>query len=128
MNFMDSDICIELLREDSKAEEWLADLSDPVAIVGYVALELIKGCQNSHDLRKVQKFLKKFPMVWGNEDDANRAVTEYAPLVLSHGLSGFDALIASVAFGASVTLYTFNVRHFHAVAGLHAVAPYVRHP
>ena len=56
----------------------------------------------------------------------NRALTEYAPYFLSHGLGGFDALIATTAIGQAVTLYTFNHRHFRAITGLKFEAPYIR--
>jgi predicted nucleic acid-binding protein len=47
---------------------------------------------------------------------------------LSHGLGGFDVLMAATALEHNLPLYTFNMRHFRAIAGLNVLEPYVRQP
>ena len=45
---------------------------------------------------------------------------------LSTGLSLADFLIAAQALNRGAILYTFNLKHFGAIPGLDARAPYVR--
>ena len=45
---------------------------------------------------------------------------------LSTGLGLADFLIAAQALDRGATLYTFNLKHFRAIPGLNAQAPYPR--
>lgn len=126
MTLMDSDVCIDLLREHPPALEWFAGLTEIPAIPGFCALELVVGAERTRDLKVVQKFLARFDIVWPSADDMQRAVSEYAPLHLTHGLGGLDALIAATVVGHGATFLTFNIRHFRAVPGLAMEQPYVR--
>jgi len=127
MQLMDADVCIDILRDHPQAVAWITALSTPVRIPGHVAIELIVGCFNRAELVKAQAFLAKFsPLIWPADADMTRAVHDYAPLRLSHGLGGFDALIAATAVGRGAELLTFHARHFSAVPGLAFSAPYIR--
>jgi predicted nucleic acid-binding protein len=123
---LDTDILIDLDREFPPAVAWLSTLPELPPISGFAALELKAGCPNKADMRKVTKFLKPFPIVWPTEADMVRALVEYAPLRLSHGLGILDSLIAATAVGMGEPVATFNNRHFRGVPGLATVQPYTR--
>jgi predicted nucleic acid-binding protein len=55
-----------------------------------------------------------------------RALNDLAPLRLSHGLGGFDAVIAATIAGRGDTLLTFNVVHYSAVPGQALERPHPR--
>lgn len=123
---LDTDILVDVARGHPAATAWINALPALPDVPGFAAMEVIRGCQNAAELRAAQTFLKLFRIVWPSEDDLHRALTEYMPLYLSHGLGILDALIASTAIGRGFPLATFNVRHFRAVPGLVIVQPYTR--
>ena len=55
-----------------------------------------------------------------------RALNEYMPLRLAHGIGLLDAIIAATATGLGETLATFNERHYRVIPGLVTVQPYKR--
>jgi predicted nucleic acid-binding protein len=123
MNLMDADVCIDIIRDRPEAIAWMATVTEPLAVPGFVALELVIGSQDSTELRIVRQFLSQFPIIWASDADMNRALTDIAPLKLAHGIGGFDALIAATSIGQQMPLFTFNARHFRHVAQLQFVAP-----
>ena len=126
MRLMDSDVCIDILREYAPALEWLASLTEIPAIPGFCAIELVVGADTRRDLTTVQRFLARFQIVWPEVADMQRALTDFAPLHLAHGLGALDAFIAATAIGHDATFLTFNGRHFRAVPGLRLEQPYTR--
>ncbi len=126
MNLLDSDIFIDLLRERPPSVEWLATTNEVLAVPGMVALELVVGCRDKSELKRLRLFMADFMIVWLQETDMERALADYAPLALSDGIGRVDALIAATATGLNATLYTFNTKHFRAAPGLIIRQPYVR--
>jgi predicted nucleic acid-binding protein len=123
---LDTDALVDLVRGHPTATAWFATLPQMPFVCGFSALELLYGCRDAGELRAGQAFLRAFPIVWPAEQDLQRALTEYPPLRLAHGLGVIDALIAATAVGQGLPLVTFNVRHFRAVPGLTTAQPYVR--
>jgi predicted nucleic acid-binding protein len=123
---LDTDVLIDLVRQHPAAAAWFASLPTLPAVCGFAALELAYGCLNAAELRAVRTFLRAFTIVWPTEEDLSRALVEYAPLHLSHGLGAMDALIAATAVGRGTPLVTLNVRHFRAVPNLTTLPPYRR--
>src|SRR6266849_688268 len=111
---LDTDVLIDLVREHPAAAAWFATLAVMPSVSGIAAMELTFGCLNAAELRAVRTFLLPFPILWPSEEDHQRALADYAPLHLSHGLGVMDALIAATAIGQGLPLVTLNVRHFRA--------------
>jgi predicted nucleic acid-binding protein len=126
MKLLDTDVCIDLLRKQPEALAWFAALTETPGIPGFVALELVIGCRDTNELRRVRAFLRKFALVWPTETDLNNALTNYAPLKLAHGIGGMDVLIAATVTGRGDTLLTLNVRHFRAIPDLTTELPYTK--
>ncbi len=124
MRLLDADVCIDLLRKLPVAVDWFGELTEAPAVPGFAAVELVLGCQNKNELRHVRAFLGTFEIVWPAETDLNKALNEYAPLKLAHGVGGMDCLIAATAAGKGDTLVTLNVRHFSAIPDLIIETPY----
>lgn len=123
---MDADLCIDLQRKFAPALGWLQAQKEPLFVPGFVGVELPAGCENAEALRVMQRFLLRFGVVWPSEAGLNRFLTDLAPLRLSHGLRGFDPLIATTALEQGETLYTFNRKHFQVVPGLVIATPYAK--
>lgn len=126
MGLLEADICIDLLRGHLPAEEWLAKQTEKLGIPGMVALELMVGIRDKNDAKRVRIFLDGFDIVWPAQADMERALRDYGPLALPHGIGAADMLIAATATGSNATLYTFNIKHFRAVPNLVIEQPYTR--
>jgi tRNA(fMet)-specific endonuclease VapC len=125
--FLDTDVLIDCLRGTSSAQEWLARAaSETFQVPGIVAMELVVGCQNQADLQRTRKFLSSFDVVWPEAAEFAHAYELLAAHYLASRLSIPDCLIAAMVLSRSARLYTFNLRHFRALPGLDAQAPYPR--
>lgn len=109
MRLLDTDILIDLQRGYPPALVWFASLTDPSLVPGYVAFEMIAGCDNARAVRRLQRWLGPFRICWPTTADADRAL-----------------LTAECAVGLGVPLCTFNARHFRAVPNLVIQQPYGR--
>ncbi len=122
---LDTDILIDLARQYPPAVEWFGTLRLPLPrIPGFAVLELLTGCQNAFEMKRMQRLIIPFRVYWPTPQDCNRAIRTYARGYLSHRLDANDALIAECAIGLGIPLCTFNTKHFRAVSGLTTIQPY----
>lgn len=126
MQLLDTDILIDVLRGFPPATAWLSQSTDAPAIPGYVMLELLQGCANKREVRKVEGLVRAFLVVWPTVADCERCLKSYPRLHLRSGVGILDARIGTTAIGLNATLCTFNVRHYSAISGLVTEQPYSR--
>jgi predicted nucleic acid-binding protein len=126
MNLLDTDVLIDVQRGHTPALEWFSGLKELPGIPGFVVMELIQDARNLQEVRAALRLIAPFPVVWPQETDCHRALSEFTAHHLSHGLGLLDALIGSCAVGLSATLITFNEKHYRMVTGLNTMQPYVR--
>ncbi len=119
---LDADVIIDLLRHHPNATAWLATSLVPPAISDISALEVLYGAQNSAGLRRVERFLSRFPIEWPTAEDTHRA-SLLAPLHLSDGIGVLDAITAAIALRRGDPVATFNTKHFRPIPGLLTVQP-----
>lgn len=89
-------------------------------------MELLQGCQNTKEQKKVEKALAAYPLYWGEPQDCDRALKTFATHHLSHNIGLLDALIAETAIGFGAEIATFNVRHYGVLKELKTIQPYQR--
>ena len=124
---IDTDVLIDILRGTPVAQAWLArSAATAFQIPGVVAMELVMGCRNQAELRRVQQFLGAFSVAWTEAAEFARAYDLLVAYRLTSGLSIPDCLVAAMALTRSATLYTFNMRHFRVITGLNVQEPYTR--
>lgn len=124
---VDTDVLIDILRGTPAAQTWLAATpTTAFAIRSVVAMELVMGCRNQVELRRVQRLLSTFDVVWPEAAEFARAYDLLTAHRLTPGLSIPDCLVAAMVLTRAATLYTFNLRHFRAIASLDVQEPYVR--
>ena len=127
MIIMDTDVVIDFLRQYPPAVEWLMTLGDEeIALPGYVAMELIQGCSNKTELRKLEQFIATFEVAWPSADVCDEALKVFSQYSLSHNLGLLDTLIGQTAIALGLPLHTFNQKHYAAIPGLETVQPYQR--
>ena len=126
MEFVDTDVLIDVQRGHSPAVTWFASLVALPAVPGFVVMELIQDARNAQEVNQALKLVAPLQTVWPSDADCARALSDFAAFHLSHGLGLLDSLIASCAVGRSGTLLTFNQKHYKVVPGLMFAKPYVR--
>lgn len=126
MRLLDTDILIDLLRGLPQAASWLGSLPDAPEVPGFAVLELLQGCRNLQEARRVDRLASLFTVVWPTTADCSRALSSFARLRLAAGIGVLDVLIGECAIGLNATLCTFNTRHFQAMVALATEQPYAR--
>jgi predicted nucleic acid-binding protein len=121
---LDTDVLVDFLRGYPPAVSWLTNFGSPIGVPGLVAMELIQGCQNLAEQRRVERGLQRFTVHWPTPADCRRGYQDFAASWLSHNLGLLDALIGHTVVGLGETLATFNVKHYGVIAGLTTVQPY----
>ncbi len=126
MYLLDTDVLIDVQRGHPPAVAWFRGLTQPLAVPGFVVMELIQSARNAREVREAHRQVAPFPILWPTEADCARALSDFTTLHLSHSLGLIDALIAATAVGQHATLCTFNLKHYRAVPGLATTQPYKR--
>lgn len=126
MYLLDTDVLIDVQRGHPPAVAWFSSQTQPLAVPGFVAMELIQPARNAREVQKARKLVAPFPIVWPTASDCDRALADFATLHPSHSLGLIDALIAATAVGQNATLCTFNLKHYRVVPGLQLIQPYRR--
>ncbi len=125
MILLDTDVAVDVLRKYPPAIAWLQSLGKgEVGLPGLVVMELLQGCQDKAEQRRVAKFCLPFPLRWASSFDCSYALLDFASFRLSHNLGLLDSLIAHTAVGINVELATFNIKHYGVIAGLRTIQPY----
>ena len=127
MYLLDSDVLIDLLRSYDPAVRWVNSISDEELLVpGLAAMELIQGCRNKPEKRRVERALSKFGIIWPTSETCDHALALFSECYLRDGIGIIDALVAQMAVDLGVPLMTFNSKHYACVAALNALQPYSR--
>ncbi|RLC78819.1 MAG: VapC toxin family PIN domain ribonuclease [Chloroflexi bacterium] len=118
---LDSDVMIEILRNNPKAIQWLlTQRGKAIGLPVIVRMELVRGARNRQEQRTIVRELDKYETVHLETGDTIKALKWFEDFYLSHGLGIMDCLIAAPAVRLRRPLYTFNVRHYRVIPGLDA--------
>jgi predicted nucleic acid-binding protein len=125
LTIIDTDILIDTSRNKSEAIDYLQNLqtSSNLAISAVTQMELIVGCTNKADLRKIENFLQQFSIIKIDQDISDRSVELLKFYRLSHGLLIADSLIAATAVVWDYPLATKNQRDYKFIQELNLL-PY----
>ena len=123
MIFLDTDVCVEILRNNPAVCARFRAVQREVRIPFMVAAELLYGAEKSSDpdgnREQVEAFLGSVDIV--NSDENTLRTFGYVKAYLEKaGLSIPDAdlLVAAAALSRSCPLASGNVRHFSRIWGL----------
>jgi len=118
MILLDTNILIEILKDNPQTQKEIASLQAPFSISSITAMELIYGARNKQEVQKLQQFIQLFDQIHLNESISNKAlqlITDYAK---SHMLDIPDALIAASATEYHASLFTYNRKDFRFIPQL----------
>jgi len=106
----DACIFIDIFRGNYKL--YLELMENEVVINSIIYMELIRGARDKNELKKIDKYLKGFEMIFIDERISQEAMMLMKTYSLSHGLLIPDALIAATAISRHISLWSFNKKDF----------------
>lgn len=117
---VDTDILIDVGRDIEQAVNYLDALVEQMALAVSVVteMELIVGCRDKAELRKVERFLRRFHVLPVTEIVSTQGVELLKEYRLSHGLLIADALIAATALSSDAFLASKNQRDYRFITDL----------
>ena len=122
---VDTDILIDVIRNSADAIAYVRNFEHraPLSISSITYMELLIGCRNKTEQRKVEQFVRRFQVARLTEAITDRAIGLLRQYRLSHGLLIADGLIAATALEVGTSLATKNKRDFLFIDGL-TLLPY----
>jgi predicted nucleic acid-binding protein len=124
---IDTDVLIELLRDNPKVRRWLEEIPDTVlGLPILVYLEALMGARTRKEATELKARLREFSLHELMSGDSAVACAWFEQYHLSHGLGILDCLIGAIARREAAVFYTFNVKHYRCFDGLDAREPYQR--
>lgn len=126
MIVVDTDVMVDVLRSYPPATQWIASLADQIVIPGFVAMELLAGCRDLSEQKRVERMIRPFPITWPSQETLNSALLLFARHRLGHGVSMLDAIIGQTAHDLGFPLASFNRKHYSVIHGLKTVQLYSR--
>lgn len=122
---LDTSILVALLRGSDDAQAFVTSVPVSQRWISAVTIaELIAGCRNRLEIRKLDRELRRYNVAWITEAQSQLADRWHRRLRFSHGVGYLDCLIGAAAFSLSATVATLNEKHFHALPGLKAMRPF----
>ena len=129
MLLVDTDVVVDVLRGYPPAVAWLTSLeNEEIGFPGLVAMELIYGCRNSQEQRRLVEFLGAYDLLWPSSETCLRSLELLAEVHLRNNIGILDCLIGQMALDLGQPLCTFNRKHYSHVPGLELVEPYQKAP
>jgi predicted nucleic acid-binding protein len=120
---VDSDILIDVSKNNPGAVEYLDSLPDRWWISVVTALETIVGARSRAEADRIHRFLSALPLVPLSPGAGTRAYDLLLRFAHSHGMRTFDALQAATALEAGYALVTRNERHYRMIPELRLEIP-----
>jgi|SRR5690606_2889037 len=118
---IDTNIFSEIFKNNDKIIRYVLDLEAYIDTTVYI--ECLQGSKSKTEKAAIKRLLASFPIISINESIAANAISLIDKYSNSHRLLLADALIASSAMSAGLTIVTFNLSDFQFVDGLTAVRP-----
>ena len=118
--FIDTDILVDAGRGMEEAVAFLSQKAEVsnLCISSVSHMELLVGCLNKREQKKLERFLDRFQVIKLTEAISDMAIRLLGRYRLSHGLLIPDALIASTVLPLHAELATNNQKDYQYIKGL----------
>lgn len=124
MILVDTDIMIDYLRGYKPGVEFIEEKFQFIAVSVFTEMELIIGCRNKDEIKKLKEFLKHFTSISADKNILSDAVKILSGSYLSDGVEIIDSIIAATAKNKKMVLYSKNIKHYKNIKSLKLVKPY----
>ncbi len=118
MIFLDTNILIEILKNNPSTLQKLQELGSNLSVSSITAMELLYGARNKQELAKLQSFLNMFEIIHLDHTTSKKALELVAKYAKSHSLDIPDAMIAASCLINSAKLFTYNMKDFRFIPDL----------
>ena len=112
MILLDTNILIEILKNNQKTLQQVSGLTPPLAVSSITAMELIYGARNKQEVKKLERFINKFQVIHLAPNISILALKLISLYAKSHTLDIPDALIAATAIQNKIKILTYNTKDF----------------
>ena len=118
MILLDTNVLIEILKNNQDSIQQILLLKPPLAISSITAMELIYGARNKSEVLKLEKFIEKFDIIHLDEQISALAYQFITEFSKSHNLDIPDALIAAAAIQNRAQFLTYNKKIFRFIPAI----------
>jgi len=118
MIFLDTNVLIEILKNNQNTIQQVSALTPPLAISSITAMELMVGARNKKEIRLLNKFIARFLIIHVDPAISLAALKLITGYAKSHGLDIPDALISATAINKQARLLTYNTKDFQYIPTL----------
>ncbi len=120
---VDTDVLIDVSRNNEAAIDFLDQLEDSWSISIITALELIVGARDKKEVTQIDQLIAAYSMIPLTTEIGNSSYGLLRQFAKSHGLRVFDSLIAATAIEENLTLLSRNKKHFQMISNLNLEIP-----
>ena len=120
---VDTDVLIDVSRNNEAAIDFLDQLEDFWSISIITALELIVGARDKKEVTQIDQLIAVYSMIPLTTEIGNSSYGLLRQFAKSHGLRVFDSLIAATAIEENLTLLSKNKKHFQMISTLTLKVP-----
>jgi predicted nucleic acid-binding protein len=118
---LDTNILIEILKGDRKTISKVESFSKELSISSISAMELFYGALNKSEVKKLEKFISLFNIIYPDETISYKAMELVKLYAKSHSLDIPDSIIASTSLQHKCELFTYNQKDFRFIDGINLV-------
>jgi len=112
MIILDTNVLIEILKNNSKTIKKVECFNEEVAISSISAMELYYGAMNKAEVIKLEKFIYLFQTLHLTQEISMKSISLIKAFAKSHSLNIPDSLIAATALKYCCKLFTYNLKDF----------------
>jgi predicted nucleic acid-binding protein len=118
---LDTNILIEILKGDSKTISFVENMQQELCISSISAMELFYGAFNKQEVKKLEKFITLFTIIYPDEIISKTAMELIKKYAKSHFLDIPDSIIAATALVNNSKLFTYNLKDFRYIDNLELI-------
>ena len=115
---LDTDILVDFLRGNNKAEAFLATQADRIILSAIVVAELYAGVKGEAEREALDALVSLFRIVPVDVEIAKAGGLYQRDYGKSHGVGLADAILAATAEAWKAELKTLNIKHYPMLKGL----------
>jgi predicted nucleic acid-binding protein len=109
---LDTNILIEILKGKSVTIKKVESFEKELCISSINAMELFYGAFNKAEIKKLEKFISLFTIIYPDETISYKAMKLVKKYAKSHSLDIPDSIIASTSLHYKCELFTYNQKDF----------------
>lgn len=122
MILLDTNVLIEILKNNQDTIKQVSALTPPLAISSITAMELMVGARNKKEIQLLKQFIAKFLIIHLEPVISQTALKLITRFAKSHSLDIPDALISATALNKQAPLLTYNTKDFQYISALELVS------